>query len=172
MSKSLQVPSGMSIRGESVLALASEGARSDHSPVPFRPSAESPSSEATSKILTPEALKFLMILHRTFNPIRKRLLENRDAVQAELDAGKHLHFLHSTQKIREDVAWQCAPPGPGLEDRRVEITGPTDRKMVINALGCGAKTFMADFEGEFRQGRALQTGSLGIRKGKRLTSWV
>lgn len=122
MASSLQTPTGMSIR------------------------AESPSSEATSKILTPEALKFLATLHRTFNPIRKQLLANRDKVQAELDSGKHLHFLQSTQKIREDVAWRCAPPGPGLEDRRVEITGPTDRKMVINALGSGAKTFMADFE--------------------------
>jgi malate synthase len=137
----------MSIKGKFNLnTLACKS--SDSIPTAYS-TADSPSAEATSKILTPEALKFLTILHRTFNQIRIDLLANRDKVQAELDQGKKLHFLHSTQKIRDDVSWRCAPPGPGLEDRRVEITGPTDRKMVINALGSGAKTFMADMEGEF-----------------------
>jgi malate synthase len=157
MASSLQTPTGMSIRGElSCLCTEDQVGMEPNRICLSSPTAESPSSEATSKILTPEALKFLATLHRTFNPIRKQLLANRDKVQAELDSGKHLHFLQSTQKIREDVAWRCAPPGPGLEDRRVEITGPTDRKMVINALGSGAKTFMADFEGEL-EGRVTES---------------
>ncbi|AAW45155.1 hypothetical protein CNBL2980 [Cryptococcus deneoformans B-3501A] len=97
-------------------------------------------------ILSTEALEFLALLHRTFNKRRLELLKNREKVQAELDQGKPLSFLPETREIRENLAWNCAPPGPGLEDRRVEITGPTDRKMVINALNSGAKTFMADFE--------------------------
>ena len=68
-------------------------------------------------------------------------------MQRRLDAGEQLDFPKETAHIRADPSWTCAPPAPGLEDRRVEITGPTDRKMVINALNSGAKTFMADFEG-------------------------
>ncbi|KAK8844808.1 malate synthase A [Kwoniella newhampshirensis] len=97
-------------------------------------------------IITAPGLEFLAILHRTFEGKRQELLKNREKVQAELDKGKPLTFLPETREIREAPAWRCAPPGPGLEDRRVEITGPTDRKMVINALNSGAKTFMADFE--------------------------
>ncbi|WVO24097.1 malate synthase A [Cryptococcus decagattii] len=97
-------------------------------------------------ILSTQALEFLAVLHRTFNKRRLELLKNREKVQAELDQGKSLSFLPETREIRENLAWSCAPPGPGLEDRRVEITGPTDRKMVVNALNSGAKTFMADFE--------------------------
>ncbi|WVF66786.1 malate synthase A [Kwoniella sp. CBS 6097] len=99
-----------------------------------------------SKIITTEALEFLAILHRTFEGRRQELLKNRIKVQAELDQGKPLSFLPETKDIRDAPGWSCAPPAPGLEDRRVEITGPTDRKMVINALNSGAKTFMADFE--------------------------
>ena len=58
-------------------------------------------------------------------------------------------FNPETRAIREDDTWQCAPPAPGLQDRRVEITGPVDRKMVINALNSGSATYMADFEGEY-----------------------
>ncbi|KAL1405340.1 Malate synthase, glyoxysomal [Vanrija albida] len=105
-----------------------------------------PIPQGGETILTPEALKFLTILHRTFDKRRRELLDNRKKVQAELDKGKPLTFLPETKAIRDEVSWHCAPPGPGLEDRRVEITGPTDRKMVINALNSGAKTFMADFE--------------------------
>jgi malate synthase len=108
--------------------------------------APAPSSAATSKILTPEALRFLAVLHRTFDGKRRELLKARDDVQKRLDAGEKLHFLKETAHIRSSPSWRCAPPGPGLEDRRVEITGPTDRKMVINALNSGSKTFMADFE--------------------------
>lgn len=105
-----------------------------------------PVPQEAQKILTPEALKFLAVLHRCFDKKRRELLQNRKNVQAELDKGKPLTFLPETAAVRAAPSWQCAPPGPGLQDRRVEITGPTDRKMVINALNSGAKTFMADFE--------------------------
>ncbi|KAG8947922.1 hypothetical protein FRC04_010118 [Tulasnella sp. 424] len=101
---------------------------------------------AQQEIITPEALKFLAALHRTFNATRLSLLDARHAVQRRLDSGSQLGFLPETEHIRNDPSWTCAPPAPGLEDRRVEITGPTDRKMVVNALNSGAKTFMADFE--------------------------
>ncbi|KAF9511716.1 hypothetical protein BS47DRAFT_1394948 [Hydnum rufescens UP504] len=97
-------------------------------------------------ILTEPALKFLASLHRTFEPTRQALLAARDAAQRRLDSGLQLDFPPETAHIRADPSWICAPPAPGLEDRRVEITGPVDRKMVINALNSGAKTFMADFE--------------------------
>lgn len=100
------------------------------------------------KILTPEALAFLTLLHRSFNGTRKALLERRKIRQAELDKGQLPDFLPETKTIREDAAWKGAPPAPGLVDRRVEITGPTDRKMVVNALNSDVWTYMADFEGE------------------------
>ncbi|ODN86817.1 malate synthase A [Cryptococcus wingfieldii CBS 7118] len=96
-------------------------------------------------ILTHDALQFLAVLHRTFNTTRLQLLANRESIQKDLDAGKPLTFLPETREVRENTAWACAPPAPGLEDRR-QITGPTDRKMVVNALNSGSKTFMADFE--------------------------
>ncbi|EIW63256.1 malate synthase [Trametes versicolor FP-101664 SS1] len=102
--------------------------------------------EAQQQILTEDALKFLAALHRTFESTRQSLLVARETVQLRLDAGQQLDFPSETAHIRADPSWICAPPGPGLEDRRVEITGPTDRKMVINALNSGTKTFMADFE--------------------------
>lgn len=98
------------------------------------------------KILTPEALAFLTLLHRSFNGTRKALLERRKIRQAELDKGQLPDFLPETKTIREDAAWKGAPPAPGLVDRRVEITGPTDRKMVVNALNSDVWTYMADFE--------------------------
>lgn len=108
-----------------------------------------PGAQAT--ILTDGALKFLAALHRTFEPTRQSLLKARDSVQNQLDNGGKLDFPPETANIRAERSWVCAPPAPGLEDRRVEITGPTDRKMVVNALNSGAKTFMADFEGVFPQ---------------------
>ena len=102
---------------------------------------------AQAQILTEDALKFIAALHRTFESTRQSLLIAREAAQQRLDAGQPLDFPSETAHIRADPSWLCAPPAPGLEDRRVEITGPTDRKMVINALNSGAKTFMADFEG-------------------------
>ena len=98
-----------------------------------------------SEILTSEAQAFLAKLARAFGERRKELLHNRVIRQAEIDAGKLPDFLPETEAIRMGD-WQVAPIPPDLQDRRVEITGPTDRKMVINALNSGAKVFMADFE--------------------------
>src|SRR4051812_35150704 len=98
-----------------------------------------------AQILTPEALSFVAKLQRKFGARRAELLAARAARQREFDAGKLPDFLAETKKIR-DADWQIAPQPKDLLDRRVEITGPTDRKMVINALNCGAATFMADFE--------------------------
>jgi malate synthase len=103
--------------------------------------------QAQAEILTEGALRFLAALHRTFDTTRQHLLSAREAAQARFDAGAPFDFPPETAHIRAEPSWHCAPPSPGLEDRRVEITGPTDRKMVINALNSGAKTFMADFEG-------------------------
>jgi malate synthase len=98
-----------------------------------------------AQILTPEALDFVAALHRRFEPRRQELLARRAARQKEFDAGRLPEFLPETKKIR-DGEWNVAAQPRDLLDRRVEITGPTDRKMVINALNCGASTFMADFE--------------------------
>jgi malate synthase len=97
-------------------------------------------------ILSKDACVFLALLHRTFNERRKALLQRRVVRQAELDKGNLLDFLPETKHIRENDAWKGAPPAPGLVDRRVEITGPTDRKMVVNALNSNVWTYMADFE--------------------------
>lgn len=105
--------------------------------------------EIHRKILTPQALAFLALLHRSFNGRRKALLERRIIRQAEIDRGVLPDFLPETKHIRENPTWKGAPPAPGLVDRRVEITGPTDRKMVINAHNADVYTYMADFEGEF-----------------------
>jgi malate synthase len=96
-------------------------------------------------VLTEESLGLLARLQREFGQRRKDLLEKRAARDAELAAGALPDFLSETSDVRGGD-WTVAPPAPGLVDRRVEITGPTDRKMVINALNCGAKVFMADFE--------------------------
>ncbi|MFI7451270.1 malate synthase A [Nonomuraea sp. NPDC049714] len=97
------------------------------------------------EILTPEALDFVAALQREFGARRLELLDARQARQAELSAGGTLDFLPETKAVREGD-WRVAPPAPGLEDRRVEITGPVDRKMTINALNSGAKVWLADFE--------------------------
>ncbi|WP_119420296.1 malate synthase A [Desertibaculum subflavum] len=96
-------------------------------------------------VLTPEALAFVVALQRKFNARRLALLERRATRQARLDAGEKPDFLPETKAIRE-ADWTVAPLPPDLLDRRVEITGPVDRKMIINALNCGANVFMADFE--------------------------
>jgi len=97
------------------------------------------------QILTRGALAFLTDLHRRFEPTRRSLLAAREARQARFDAGELPDFLPDTRDIRE-AEWQVAPVPAALQDRRVEITGPVDRKMIINALNSGAKVFMADFE--------------------------
>src|SRR5690349_6027753 len=98
-----------------------------------------------SQVLTPAALDFIAKLHRAFEPRRQELLARRSARQKEFDAGRLPDFLPETRQVREGD-WNVAAQPKDMLDRRVEITGPTDRKMVINAMNCGASTFMADFE--------------------------
>src|SRR5438105_9792 len=98
-----------------------------------------------SQILTPEALAFVAKLHRQFDERRQELLERRAERQKEFDSGSLPDFLPETRRIRESE-WQVGAQPKDMLDRRVELTGPTDRKMVINALNSGASTFMADFE--------------------------
>ncbi len=119
MAETTIVPEGVVIRG------------------PIRPGYE--------KVLTADAVAFAVELERVFGPERRRLLERRTALQQRLDAGWKPDFLPETKAIR-DSDWRVAPIPDDLRDRRIEITGPTDRKMVINALNCGANVFMADFE--------------------------
>ena len=104
-----------------------------------------PVSAQYAEILTPEACAFLAGLFTMFEGRRRELLAARVARQAEIDSGVLPDFLESTKSIREGT-WKVAPAPADLQDRRTEITGPVDRKMVINALNCGAKVFMADFE--------------------------
>jgi malate synthase len=98
-----------------------------------------------AEVLTDEALAFVGELHERFDGRRRELLERRAERLARWNAGELPDFLDETREAREGD-WQVAPPPPDLQDRRVEITGPTDRKMVINALNSGARGFMADFE--------------------------
>jgi len=116
---SAKMPSGVSIRGE------------------MRPGFET--------VLTPEAVAFAVALERKFGAERRRLLARRAEVQAKLDGGWKPVFRPETKAIRE-ADWTVAKLPEDLLDRRVEITGPVDRKMIINALNCGASVFMADFE--------------------------
>jgi malate synthase len=98
------------------------------------------------EILTPKALELIALLHRELGGRRlERLRARKERVQALADGGT-LDFLPETAHIREDTSWRVAPPAPGLVDRRVEMTGPTDRKMTINALNSGAKCWLADQE--------------------------
>ena len=102
-------------------------------------------SSEEQQILNPKTLALLELLHTKFNPRRLELLAKRKHRQDEIDDGKKPDFLEDTKSIR-DGDWEVAPLPPDLQDRRVEITGPVDRKMVINALNAPVKTFMADFE--------------------------
>jgi malate synthase len=99
----------------------------------------------SAEILSSEALAFVARLQRELGPTRAELLGRRQHRQAELDAGKLPDFLPETKHVREGD-WRVAPAPPDLQDRRVEITGPVERKMMINALNSGARVFMADFE--------------------------
>jgi malate synthase len=98
-----------------------------------------------AQILTPDAMKFVATLVRTFAGRREELLQKRVRRQAEIDAGKMPNFLPETEHIRQG-SWTIAPVPADLQERRVEITGPSERKMIINALNSGASVFMADFE--------------------------
>jgi len=104
-----------------------------------------PIEDGFGEILTGEAIEFLAGLHRNFDARRRELLAARERRYGELAAGGTLDFLAGTEDVRVGD-WQVAAPAPGLVDRRVEITGPTDRRMMINALNSGAKVWLADFE--------------------------
>ncbi|MFE1407084.1 malate synthase A [Streptomyces sp. NPDC058770] len=99
-----------------------------------------------SEVLTDAALAFVAELHRRFTPRRDELLARRAERRAEIARTSTLDFLPETAAIRGDDTWRVAPAPAALEDRRVEITGPTDRKMTINALNSGARVWLADFE--------------------------
>ncbi len=105
-----------------------------------------PPGDRYDEILTPDALRLIASLQREFGARRAELLAARAARQEEISAGGTLDFLPGTLQIRQDRDWRVAPPAPGLVDRRVEITGPTERKMTINALNSGANVWLADFE--------------------------
>jgi len=104
-----------------------------------------PVTKEYASILTPDALRFVASIHNRFEDTRRQLLENRQKVQLDLSAGRFPDFPAETKQIRESE-WKVAPIPKDLTDRRVEITGPVTRKMIINALNSGAKVFMADFE--------------------------
>ena len=104
-----------------------------------------PDTPSSALVLTPEALAFVADLHRTFNATREAHLRRRAERQAEFDAGAVPDFLEDTRTVRE-AAWTVAPTPDDLQKRWVEITGPVDRKMMINAFNSGANVFMADFE--------------------------
>ncbi|TDO57451.1 malate synthase [Kribbella sp. VKM Ac-2571] len=105
-----------------------------------------PMGERYDEILTERALGLIETLHRAYDGRRRELLERRKQRVAEIAAGASLGFLADTKDVRDDPEWRVAPAAPGLVDRRVEITGPTDRKMTINALNSGAKVWLADQE--------------------------
>ncbi|WP_426005907.1 malate synthase A [Paenarthrobacter sp. NyZ202] len=99
-----------------------------------------------NEVLTPDALEFVGKLHRATADRRQELMQARHARRNAISSGQDPRFLPQTEGIRNDPSWRVAPPAPGLEDRRVEITGPVDKKMTINALNSGAKVWLADME--------------------------
>jgi malate synthase len=113
--------------------------------MPAEAEVRGPGLRRFDEILTPDALALVARLHRELDSQRRALLLGREERQAELDAGGTLDFPVGTRAVRERE-WRVAPVPDDLQDRRVEITGPTDRKMMINALNSGARGFMADFE--------------------------
>lgn len=115
-------------------------------------------------ILTPQALDFVADLAERFTPIIRRLLAERVSFAEALKNGKTLDFLPQTQAIRDDASWQVAPIPADLQNRRVEITGPVERKMMINALNSGAFCFMADLEDSLTPGwQQVMDGQLNLR---------
>ncbi|SFP29518.1 malate synthase [Amycolatopsis arida] len=112
-----------------------------------RPEVAGPQGDRFDEILTPAALDFVARLDNAFAGRRRELLDARRLRRERLSTGEEtLDFLPETRAIREDDTWRVAGAAPGLEDRRVEITGPTDRKMTVNALNSGARVWLADFE--------------------------
>ena len=106
---------------------------------------DGPLPEGWERALGARALALATDLVRTYRPRVEDLVACRRERQRQLDEGDRLDFFEATECVRED-GWKVEPPPPDLRDRRVEITGPTDRKMIINALNSGANVFMADFE--------------------------
>src|SRR5438876_11268521 len=144
-------------------------AKASRSPLPAGVEVLGERTPAFSEILTPEALAFVAKLQRQFGTRRKQCLERRQERQRRLDQGEGLDFLPETKQIREDD-WKCAPIPSDIQDRRVELTGPTDRKMVINALNSGAKIFMADFEdANAPTWRNMVEGQINLRDAVRRT---
>ena len=128
---------------ESVTSIA-HGAQLDPENFPEGILVRGPVSEQHLEILTPDALAFFAALQREFNPRRLELLRQREVRQQALDRGENPTFPPETKAIREGT-WRVLPVTQDFQDRRVEITGPVDRKMVINALNSGANCYMADF---------------------------
>ncbi|QWF83320.1 malate synthase A [Amycolatopsis sp. CA-230715] len=113
----------------------------------YRVDVAGPAGPRFDEILTPAALDFIARLDNAFAGRRRELLDARRLRREKLASGEeNLEFRRETRSVREDPTWQVAGAAPGLEDRRVEITGPTDRKMTVNALNSGAKVWLADFE--------------------------
>lgn len=141
-----------------------------------------PVPEAYAEVLTPGALSFVAELHRRFDARRRELLAAREERQARLDAGELPDFLPETEGVRAGD-WKISPLPADLQDRRVEITGPVDRKMIINALNSGARMFMADFEdasspvwenmldGQLNLRDAVR-GTISLEQGARATAWL
>ena len=128
-----------------------------------------PDVPGVGDVLTPPALDFVARLCATFEARRQELLSARRRRQSQFDAGIHPDFLPDTREVRESD-WTVAPIPPPLLDRRVEITGPPDRKMVINALNSGAQVFMADFEDALSPTWAnLMAGQINLRDAVRGT---
>src|SRR3982074_3352116 len=111
----------------------------------YRVEVAAPLQSRAAEALSPDALDFVGRLHRRFDGTREWLLEARAEGRARLAAGGSLEFLAQTEAVREGD-WTVPAPPPDLRDRRVEITGPADRKIIINALNSGARAFMADLE--------------------------
>jgi malate synthase len=137
-----------------------------------------PISAEFAAILTPDAMALVAKLHRAFEPRRQALLAARVVLAKRLDAGEKLDFLAETKHIRDDASWKIAPLPKALECRRVEITGPVDAKMVINAFNSGADSYMTDFEdsnspswdnqiqGQINLGKAIRRTLTLEQKGK------
>ena len=137
-----------------------------------------PISADFAAILTPEAMALVAKLHRAFEPRRQELLAARVVLAKRLDAGEKLDFLAETKHIRDDASWRISPLPKALECRRVEITGPVEAKMVINAFNSGADSYMTDFEdsnspswdnqiqGQINLGKAIRRTLTLEQKGK------
>ena len=143
--------------------------RDDQAPVETGIEINGPAVPGLADILTDEACAFVAMLERRFGAERRRLLEARATFQARIDAGENPAFRPDTKAIREGD-WTIAGTPADLADRRVEITGPVDRKMIINALNCGASCFMADFEDAASPTwEAMIAGQVNLRDAARRT---